>query len=132
MAETLELKDIAKLMKKEMKIKYPDVKISARTKDGQIWINLFLKEEDYRAFDYYELTRRKKLFVIDKLDVGCIDHNLDRIRDFLLKLNLLNQKGQDIVDSINVFLEKFNYDRSDVMRDYFDFGFVSSISFEFV
>lgn len=132
MAEILELKDIAKLMKKEMKIKYPDVKISARTKDGQIWINLFLKEEDYRAFDYYELTRRKKLFVIDKLDVGCIDHNLDRIRDFLLKLNLLNQKGQDIVDSINVFLEKFNYDRSDVMRDYFDFGFVSSISFEFV
>lgn len=132
MAEILELKDIAKLMKKEMKIKYPDVKISARTKDGQIWINLFLKEEDYRAFDYYELTRRKKIFVIDKLDVGCIDHNLDRIRDFLLKLNLLNQKGQDIVDSINVFLERFNYDRSDVMRDYFDFGFVSSISFEFV
>ena len=132
MTEILELKDIAKLMKKEMKIKYPDVKISARTKDGQIWINLFLKEEDYRAFDYYELTRRKKLFVIDKLDVGCIDHNLDRIRDFLLKLNLLNQKGQDIVDSINVFLEKFYYDRSDVMRDYFDFGFVSSISFEFV
>lgn len=132
MTETLELKDIAKLMKKEMKIKYPDVKISARTKDGQIWINLFLKEEDYRAFDYYELTRRKKLFVIDELDVCCIDHKLDRIRDFLLKLNLLNQKGQDIVDSINVFLEKFNYDRSDVMRDYFDFGFVSSISFEFV
>lgn len=132
MTETLELKDIAKLIKKEMKIKYPDVKISARTKDGQIWINLFLKEEDYRAFDYYQLTRRKKLFVIDKLGVGCIDHNIDRIRQFLLKLNLLNQKGQDIVDSINVFLEKFNYDRSDVMRDYFDFGFASNVSYEFV
>lgn len=132
MTETLELKDIAKLMKKEMKVKYPDIKISAKTKNGFIWVTLFLKEEDYRAFDYYELTRRKKLFVIDKLDVGCIDHNLDRIRQFLLKLNLLNQKGQDIVDSINVFLEKFNYYRSDVMRDYFDFGFASNVSYEFV
>ena len=70
--------------------------------------------------------------MIDKLNVGCIDHNLDRIRDFLLKLNLLNQKGQDIVDSIKEFLEQYNYDRSDIMRDYFDFGFASSISFEFV
>lgn len=132
MTETLELKDIAKLMKKEMKIKYPDVKISTKTKNGFIWVTLFLKEEDYRALDYYELTKKKKLFVIDKLDVGCIDHNLDRIRQFLLKLSLLNQKGQDIVDSINVFLEKFNYDRSDVMRDYFDFGFASNVSYEFV
>ena len=132
MTETLELKDIAKLMKKEMKVKYPDVKISARTGDKHIWVTLFLKEEDYRAFDYYELTKKKKLFVIDKLNVGCIDHNLDRIRDFLLKLNLLNQKGQDIVDSINEFLAPFNYNRSDPMRDYFDFGFVSDIGFEFV
>lgn len=70
--------------------------------------------------------------MINKLDVGCIDHNLDRIRQFLLKLNLLNQKGQDIIDSINEFLEQYNYDRSDIMRDYFDFGFVSDINFEFV
>ena len=42
MTETLELKDIAKLMKKEMKVKYPDIKISAKTKNGFIWVTLFL------------------------------------------------------------------------------------------
>lgn len=132
MTETLELKDIAKLMKKEMKVKYPGVKISAKTKNGFIWVTLFLKEEDYRAFDYYELTDKDKRFVINKLDIGCIEHNLDRIRGYLSEARVLNQKGQEIVDSINIFLEQYNYDNSDVMRDYFDFGFASNVSYEFV
>ena len=50
MTETLELKDIAKLMKKEMKVKYPDVKISVRTGGKHIWVTLFFKRRRLSCF----------------------------------------------------------------------------------
>ena len=129
----LELKDVAKILKKEMMDKYPDVKISVRTRRtccNDIRVKLFFKEQDYRAFNYYELADSTKQSVISTLNIDCVDDNLDVINNYLSDVRKLNKKGLSVFDSIYDFLEPLNYDKDDPQRKYF--GFESYISFTFV
>ena len=129
----LELKDVAKILKKEMMDKYPGMKISVRTRRtccNDIRVRLFFKEQDYRAFNYYELADSTKQSVISTLNIDCVDDNLDLINNYLLDVRKLNKKGHSVFDSINDFLEPLNYDRDDPLRKHF--GFESYISFTFV
>ncbi|MFN2102911.1 hypothetical protein ABDJ34_08350 [Finegoldia dalianensis] len=129
----LELKDVAKLLKKDIMDKYPDVKISVRTRRtccNRIYVRLFFKEHDYRAFTYYELAESMKQSLIDTLNIDCADDNLDIISNYLSGMGILNKKGHSVFNSIHDFLDRFNYDKDDPQRKYF--GFESRINFEFV
>ncbi len=129
----LELKDVAKLLKKDIIDKYPDVKISVRTRRtccNRIYVSLSFKEVDYRAFTYYELAESMKQSVISTLNIDCVDDNLDIISNYLSGMGILNKKGHSVFDSIHDFLDRFNYDKDDPQRKYF--GFESRINFEFV
>lgn len=88
----LNIKDIAKLVKKEASKKYPNCKISARTKNyDAIWVTVKLNETEYNA-----------------------------------------EQQQEIKKDITIMLESYNYDRSDVMTDYFDYNFYGFVDIEYI
>lgn len=88
----LNIKDIAKLVKKEASQKYPNCKISARTKNYEaIWVTIKLNETNYNE-----------------------------------------EKQKEIKKDIENMLESYNYNRSDVMTDYFDVSFYGFVDLELV
>lgn len=87
----LETKEITALVKKQIKQKYKDIKVSCRTgSQGMIWITLKLDKDKYRAKEYKDLDDRDKRRVLHDLDVGCIDHSLDKISTYLNDVPYLN------------------------------------------
>lgn len=129
----MELKEVAALVKKQVKEKYKGIKVSARTKNhGSVTITLKLSGDEYKAKQYSELCDRDKRKVINALDVGCIDHSLDKITDYLSKRKFLSKKAIEIEKYTEELLESYNYDRSDVYRDYFDKAFCGFVKVEFI
>lgn len=90
--KNLTIKDIAKLVKNEAKGKYPDCKISARTKNyDAIWVTVKVNETDYNI-----------------------------------------EKQKEIKKDIANMLESYNYNRSDVMTDYFDYNFYGFVDIDYI
>ena len=125
----LKVKDIAKLVKKEIKEKYKNIKVSARTRNySSIDINVELPKEQYKAVDEDDLTK------------GAIYYDVEMrarregktIPEFLKDRNILNKEAKAIEKDIDAMLLAYNYDGSDIMTDYFDKNFYGFVNIELV
>lgn len=129
----LNIKDIAKLVKKEASKKYPNCKISARTKNyDAIWITVTLDKEEYRAKTINEVPKEAIYWNIERK----IGHNgIIKEEDFktYIKNNVIKSvKTLNIENDITQMLESYNYNRSDVMTDYFDYNFYGFVEIEYI
>lgn len=129
----LETKEITALVKKQIKQKYKDIKVSCRTgSQGMIWITLKLDKDKYRAKEYKDLDDRDKRRVLHDLDVGCIDHSLDKISTYLNDVPYLNKEAMEIKEYSRNAVKSYSYDCSDPYTDYFDIGVCGNVNIEWI
>lgn len=125
----LKVKDIAKLVKKEIKEKYKNIKVSARTRGySSININIQLPKEQYKAVDEDDLTNSAMYYEVE-MRAG---REGKTIPEFLKERNFLNKKAKAIEKDIDSMLLAYNYDGSDIMTDYFDKNFYGFVNIELV
>lgn len=120
----LNIKDIAKLVKKEALKKYPDCKISAKTKNfDSIWIEITLDKEEYRAKTINEVPKGPAYWNIERQ----IGHNgiikREDLEEYIKNNVVKSVKTFDMENDIKLMLESYNYNKSDVYTDYFDYNF---------
>lgn len=129
---SLSIKDIAKMVKKEAKEKYPNCKISARTKNyDSIWITVTLNKEDYRAKTIEEVPKAYVYWNIER-QIG--KNGIIKEEDFkeYIKNNVVKSvKTLNMENDIKQMLENYDYDKSDVMTDYFDYNFYGFVDVEY-
>lgn len=129
----LETKEITALVKKQIKQKYNEIKVSGRTSDyNSIWIKLKLDKDKYRAKEYSELDDRDKKYVLNDLGVCCIDKDWDKISAYLNDVTYPNKDAREIERYARSTLESYNYDGSDPYTDYFDFRFYGDVQIEWI
>lgn len=120
----LSLKDIAKMVKKEASKKYPDCKISARTKNfNSIRIIVTLDKESYRAKTTDEVAKGPVYWNIERQigNDGIIKE--EDFKEYIENHVVKSIKTFNIENDIKQMLESYNYNKSDVTTDYFDYNF---------
>ena len=122
----LKVKDIAKLVKKEIKDKYKNIKVSARTRNyNTIAINVQLPKEQYKAVEKDDLTEYQDIEMWARRDGKTIP-------EYLKERKILNKEGEVIKKDIETMLSMYDYDGSDILTDYFDRNFYSFVNIELV
>lgn len=120
----LSLKDIAKMVKKEASKKYPDCKISATTKNfNTIRITVTLDKESYRAKTTDEVAKGPVYWNIERQigNDGIIKE--EDFKEYIENHVVKSIKTFNIENDIKQMLESYNYNKSDVTTDYFDYNF---------
>lgn len=122
----LKVKDIAKLVKKEIKDKYKNIKVSTRTRNyNTIDINIQLPKEQYKAVGKDDLTEYQDIEMRARRDKKTIT-------EYLKGRKILNKEGDTIKKDIETMLSMYDYDGSDILTDYFDRNFYSFVNIELV
>lgn len=125
----LKVKDIAKLVKKEIKDKYKNIKVSARTRNyNTIDINVQLPKEQYKAVKGDDLTEGATYQDIEMR----ARRDKKTITEYLKGRKILNKEGEIIKKDIETILSMYDYDGSDILTDYFDRNFYSFVNIELV
>lgn len=127
---SLSNKDIAKIVKKELKTRFKDCKISARSTYDGIWIKISLNMDKYKAKTWSDLTDNYKKIIINKLNLGCIDE--EKVDRYLENRQVPNLEAKSIEKEAKELLESYNYDRSDPYTDYFDVKFYGFVDIELI
>ena len=122
--KNLNIKDIAKLVKKEASKKYPNCKISAKTERGEvIRISITLDKEEYRAKTINEVPKGAIYWNIERQ----IGHDgiikREDLEEYIKNNVVKSVKTFDMENDIKLMLESYNYNKSDVYTDYFDYNF---------
>lgn len=130
--KNLNIKDIAKLVKKEASKKYPNCKISTKTERGEvIRISITLDKEEYRAKTINEVPKGAIYWNIERK----IGHDgIIQEEDFkkYIENNVVKSvKTLNIENDIKTMLENYNYNKSDIMSDYFDYNFYGFVDMEY-
>lgn len=121
--KNLDIAEIAKLVRREIKQQYPEIRTSVRIERysmGQS-LNVRISEspEPLHNPDYdsdYNWAVRCGMAEISP------DH--EKLTTYL------TARGQEIESGIKAIIEKYNYDDSDTMTDYFDVNFYSNVHIE--
>lgn len=125
----LKVKDIAKLVKKEIKEKYKNFKVSARTRNyHSIDITVQMPKKQYKAVDEDDLIQGIMYYDIQMR----ANRDGKSIPEFLKDRNILNKEGKAIEDDIEAMLSAYDYNGSDTMTDYFDRNFYGFVNIELV
>lgn len=130
--KNLSIKDIAKLVKKEASKKYPNCKISAKTEHGEvIRIAVTLDKEEYRAKTIDEVPRGAIYLNIERKigHDGIIEE--ENFKEYIENNVVKSVKTLKIENDIKTMLENYNYNRSDIMSDYFDYNFYGFVDMEY-
>lgn len=107
------LKDIAKMIKKEIKQEFPDIKVSVTsdTYTGGQSITAKIKEYPYElntdAFKEYKETDQRQTF-----KRWTRENNKPHQRR--------TDKAKDVLDGIKQIAYQYNYDNSNIQTDYYD------------
>lgn len=127
----LEIKDIAKKIKDYIKNNY-GVKCSVRSECNAIFIMLWL-DDRFKATTREELPNNKRPFIVANI-TRKLDDNItnDIVNDYLKDHVYINQKGQNMIEDIEKYMDSYNYDKSDVMTDYFDYNFYGFVDYEWI
>lgn len=124
----LSVNEIAKQVKKEIKNKYPGIKVSATSRDYEVInIRVWLPQEHFRAFTIEDLPQGVFSHVAFMAERGG-----KTVLAFLQDNIFLNKEVYAIVSDIHNMLNAYNYDGSDVMTDYFDKNFYGFVDVELV
>ena len=137
--DQLGIKDIAKLVRKELKEKYPKCKFSVRIQrySGGQSMNVALAEADFNPFatpnrrllkpiNFRYFTEQECLDAWDKtIKEGYHDINSFYIDDDYK----LNEKGKQLAKDMKEAVNQYNFDDSDSMTDYFHVNFYYDIAF---
>lgn len=129
----LKTKDIARLVKKEAMQKYPGLKIKAQSEAyTSVRILVYLDKEEYRAKCFKDIPSG---WIYSRIEAK-IGKN-GRVSDDDLKKYLENniiksKKAIEIEKDIMSMLNSYNYDRSDIMTDYFDKNFCGFVDIELI
>ncbi|NMW84703.1 hypothetical protein HKO22_02955 [Peptoniphilus sp. AGMB00490] len=128
----LKIKDIAKKVKSYIKDTY-GVKNSVRSEYDTIFIMLKL-DNSFKATSREELPNNKRSFIVEHISRKLDDVNItvDIFNSYLKDHVYINKKGQDMIEDIETYMNSFNYDKSDVMTDYFDYKFCGSVDYEWI
>jgi len=115
----LPLKEVAKLIKSEIQIKYPFIKVSVSTKhfSGGREVNV-------------HITSYPKTFLVKKVIYPEYENQPeDKIPSFAWSYPY-DEDAQNVVDGIRKIVDSYNYDNSDSQIDYFDKSFYSDVTFD--
>lgn len=127
----LTVKEIAKLVKREIKDKYPGIKVSATTRNyNVINIKVWLPEDNFRAFVTKDLPDRG-LYCFSSV-LSHAERDGLSVSEFLRTYAIPNKEAHAIVSDIYTMLNAYNYDGSDAMTDYFDRNFLDFVDLELV
>lgn len=127
----LTVKEIAKLVKKEIKYKYPGIKVSATSRDYEVInIKVWLPKDNFRAFVTKDLPDRGRYWVTAIASQAAREGLL--VSEFLRTHVVPNKEAYAIELDVNNMLDAYNYDGSDVMTDYFDRKFYGFVDVELV
>lgn len=130
--KNLNIKDIARLVKKEASKKYPNCKISAKTEHGEvIRIAVTLDKEEYRAKTINEVPRGAIYLNIERKigHDGIIKE--ENFKEYIENNVVKSVKTLNIENDIKTMLENYNYNKSDIMSDYFDYNFYGFVDMEY-
>lgn len=130
--KNLNIKDIAKLVKKEASKKYPDCKISAKTEHGEvIRIAVTLDKEEYRAKTIDEVPRGAIYWDIERKigNDGIIQE--EDFKEYIENNIVKSTRAIEIERDVINMLENYNYNKSDIMTDYFDYNFYGFVDIEY-
>lgn len=157
----LNMKDIDKLVKEELKELYPNVKITCRNSSDGLFksksVSLTLGKDYYfQSFDEWNDYIQNNLNPrdsdhVDELcflriqqlsenlgqnhddfykkynsgDYSMLEEIYEKIiqEDSRLKKYALNNKGSEVYKTVKSLYDSYNYDKSDLMTDYFDQNF---------
>lgn len=106
----LDTKEIAKIVRKQLKEKFPMAKWSITT--------------DYSKISVTLMEYDKEIVNKEKLTEGYANINhyqIERNRN-------LSNEGKALFIFVRDLVQSYNYNDSDVMRDYFDYGFFFDLS----
>lgn len=129
---SLKTKDIARLVKKEAMQKYPDLKIKTKS-EAYVSINLYIQadQETYRARHIEDIPRDILLNNILR-HLNAESYTKEQVEEYLKNHIVKNNKIREIEKDIVSMLESYNYDRSDIMTDYFDKNFCGFVDIELI
>lgn len=127
----LTVKEIAKPVKKEIKKKYPGIKVSATSKGYEsIRIKVWLPKDNFRAFVTKDLHDGGP-YCVTAIASQAAREGLS-VSEFLRTYVVPNKEAYAIKLDIRKMLDAYNYHGSDVMRDYFDENFYGFVDVELV
>lgn len=145
------LKELAKQIKNEMKKEFPNVKFSIKTTISRVDVKLIINESNLINFEdfskkFSELPVSIKFGASWQLDENMDAFNRNNEAYKLAKYNelierakqpytsanecLLNEETTKAFKTIQNKFNAYNYDDSDVYRDYFDRGFYDFYTIE--
>ena len=131
--ENLAIKDIAKMIKKEIKDRYPNIKISVKTEKSSvldaIWIKLFLNEEQAKATKREDVPRKDMVKIIDQLKDNGISISSKDIEEYLKYSFFIKKDALVVRDEISKIVESYNYNKG---ADYFDRRFCHAEDIEII
>ena len=110
------VKEISKLIRKEIKIRFPEIKTSVRT-DGATGIDIEIKELPFRVTNP------------EFVNFG-IDHPHERYPS-ALDVPRYTPKAIELRDAVREIASAYNFDDSDSMTDYFHRRFYLSVDFTY-
>lgn len=137
--DNLGIKEIAQLVRKDLKAKYPKCKFSVTIKRyaGGQSMNVSLTESDFNPFN----TPDENLIPLSKIsgyntvkDVmeswkKTIDNGHHGINEYYINDDfILSEKGKEVSKDIREIVSAYNFDDSDSMSDYFHVNFYSHLS----
>lgn len=135
----LTMKEIATLVKKDLKEAFKDSKINIRqaksTHLSKLDVTVKVKDYNFYATDSSELdediARRIRIELIDKNGGSITRDELDKqIKEYLKNNSVLNGKYYEAKEQIETIVNAYNYDDSDSMQDYFDVNYYYDIKLE--
>ena len=113
--------------------KYPDCKISARTKNySSIWIEITLDEDKYKAKTINEVPKKGPVYWDIEEQIG---HDgiikKEELEEYIKNNVVKSTRVLEIERDVKDMLGSYNYDKSDVYTDYFDCNFYSYVNVMF-
>lgn len=118
----MEIKDISKAVKKDLKAEYPHMKCSVRTFNYNS-VEVSIKEIPRRYLknrtDVENYFHRHYHFNDSGIKEWMLDFDNDKVLPSFIK--------DDIWENINNIHQKYNYDNSDYQTDYFDMRYYGTV-----
>jgi hypothetical protein len=118
LTKDLSLKEISKLIKKEINIEYPDVKVSIKTR------NYSSIDVDINDLPFNPYSKEYDDFMKSGDDYSVWNNFTFKNRD----VNMYNEQTLKIKSDIKKMMNQYNYDDSDSMVDYFDTRYYTSVN----
>lgn len=125
---SLSNKDVARIVKKELKTRFKDCKISATSSYSSVRVKISLDMDKYRARSWDDLTQYYK----DIIRSRYLERNNISLETYLNSHPIPNLEAKSIEKEAKELLESYNYDRSDPYTDYFDVKFYGFVDIELI